>query len=241
MILDDLISSLKHDAPVSTLLVGAFWTAVVSRACGLASTVTDPEYEHGQTPVTDAGALTERSARELAMLARSASVLEASIGLAAINSLLEVDERNCVELNASEYLQEEARGKSVAVIGHFPFVPRLRQVAAQLWVLERRPQLGDLHADQAHAVVPQADIVAITGTALINHTMDDLLKLCRPDSLVVVLGPTTPLSPVLFDHGVDVISGTRVVDEGQALRYVAQGATFRQIKGTRLLTMRRRT
>ncbi len=58
----------------------------------------------------------------------------------------------------------------------------------------------------------QADIVAITGSALINHSIERLLNLCRPESFVVVLGPTTPLSPVLFDHGVDVICGTRVVD-----------------------------
>lgn len=240
MIIDDLLSNLQHDAPVHNVCVGAFWTAVVSRACGLASTTIDPAYEHGQTPVSDAGALTDRSARELATLAQSTSSLEASIGLAAINSLLEVDERDCVELNASDYLQEKARGKSVAIVGHFPFVPRLRQVAAQVWVLERRPQPGDLPDDQAHIVVPQADVVAITGTALINHTMDELLRLCQPSSLVVVLGPTTPLSPVLFDYGVDVLSGTRVVDPDTALRCIAQGATFRQIKGTRLLTMSRR-
>lgn len=43
----------------------------------------------------------------------------------------------------------------------------------------------------------------------------------------MVLGPSTPLSPVLFDHGVTFISGARVVDEVSALRTVGQGATFR--------------
>jgi hypothetical protein len=37
-------------------------------------------------------------------------------------------------------------------------------------------------------LVPQADVVAITGTALINHTLDGLLALCRSDALVMVLG-----------------------------------------------------
>jgi uncharacterized protein (DUF4213/DUF364 family) len=64
--------------------------------------------------------------------------------------------------------------------------------------------------------------------------------LCRPETLVVVLGPSTPLSPALFDYGVDVISGTRVVDAGLALRCLSEGATFRQIKGVRLLTMERK-
>ena len=45
--------------------------------------------------------------------------------------------------------------------------------------------------------------------------------------------------PVLFEFGVDVVAGTRVVDPASVLRSVSQGATFRQIEGVRLLTMRR--
>jgi len=55
----------------------------------------------------------------------------------------------------------------------------------------------------------------------------------------MVLGPSTPLSTVLFDHGVDIISGTRVVDEAAVMRTVAQGASFRQVEGVRLLTFTR--
>ena len=85
-------------------------------------------------------------------------------------------------------------------------------------------------------------MVAITGTTLINHTFEELIGLCRPDAFVLVLGPTTPLSPVLFDYGADVISGTLVTDPETVLRYVSQGASFRQIKrskGVKLLTMTR--
>jgi uncharacterized protein (DUF4213/DUF364 family) len=220
--------------------IGRFWTGVWSRECGLASTTGPGEHEHGARFVQDAGSLTGRSALELARLAHSDSPLEAGVGLAAINSLLEVDEARCVELNAGDLLIEHGRGKKVALIGHFPFVPALREAAGHLWVLELRPQPGDTRAGEAGAIVPQADIVAITGSALINHSLGGLLDLCRTDSFVMVLGPTTPLSPILFDHGADVISGTRVVEPELALRCASEGATFRQIKGIRLLTMERR-
>ena len=117
------------------------------------------------------------------------------MGWAAINSLLEVDMANCKNINAGQVLEEEGAGKKMVVVGHFPFVEKLKEIAGTLWVLERRPQSGDLPADQAERVIPQADVVAITGTALINGTMEGLLKLCRPDSLVMVLGPTHPLHP----------------------------------------------
>jgi uncharacterized protein (DUF4213/DUF364 family) len=238
-ILDDLIASLTADDPAREVRVGRFWTAVWSRGCGLASTTSVGEHEHGARFVQGAGSLAGTSARELAELARSESSLEAGIGLAAINSLLDVDETRCVELNAGDLLIERGRGKRVALVGHFPFVPALREAAAQLQVLELRPQSGDAPAHEAATIVPEAEIVAITGSAFINHSLEDILGLCRTDSFVVVLGPSTPLSEILFDHGADVISGTRVVDPELALRCASEGATFRQIRGVRLLTMER--
>ena len=238
-ILDDLIGSLRGDATAREVRVGRFCTAVWSRACGLASTGGLGDHEHGATFVPDAGSLAGRSGLELAGLAYSDSPLEAGIGLAAINSLFEVDETLCREINAGDLLIERGRGKKVALVGHFPFVPALREAAARLWVLELRPQPGDMAAEEAATVVPQADIVAITGSAFINHTVEGLLALCRPDNLVMVLGPTTPLSTVLFDHGADIVSGTQVVDPELALRCLGEGATFRQMRGVRLLTMER--
>jgi len=238
-ILDDLIGSLAADTPAREVRVGRFWTAVWSRECGLASTTGPGEHEHGTHFVAGAGELAGRSTLELARLAYSDSPLEAGIGLAAINSLLEVDEARCVELNAGDLLIERGRDKKVALIGHFPFVPSLREAAAHLWVLELHRQPGDARASEADTLLPQADIVAITGSTFLNHSLGDLLALCREDSFVVILGPTTPLSPVLFDHGADVISGTRVVDPERALRCASEGATFHQIKSVRLLTMER--
>jgi uncharacterized protein (DUF4213/DUF364 family) len=238
-ILDELISSLNEDGPVRELRIGPFWTAVWSRGCGLASTVVPEEHEHGATFVENAGSVADGSALELAQLAYSESTLEAGVGLAAVNSLLDVDEARCVELNAGQFLIERGRGKNVALVGHFPFVPALREAAGQLWVIELEPRPGDVTVDEGEGLIPQADIVAITGSAFINHTVERLLGLCRPESTVVVLGPSTPLSSILFEYGVDVISGTCVVEPELALRCLSQGATFRQMQGVRLLTMRR--
>jgi uncharacterized protein (DUF4213/DUF364 family) len=185
------------------------------------------------------GRLHHKSARELAEFARSDNLLEASIGLAALNSLLAMDERRAVEVNAVEVLSEHGRGKKVALVGHFPFIPRLRLAVGQLWVIEQRIIDGDYPADSAPDLIPQADVVAITSSALINHTLDGLLALCRPEVLVMMLGPSTPLSPVLFHHRVDILSGSRVMDEPAVLRTVGQGATFQQVEGARRLTFRR--
>ena len=127
----------------------------------------------------------------------------------------------------------------MAIVGHFPFVRRVRQVVETCWVLELRPHAGDLPASMAARVLPLADVVAVTGTSLINRTFDDLMSMCRPEAFVLLLGPSTPLTAALFEAGVDAISGTIVDDPQQVLLAVAQGATFRQVKrggGVRLLT-----
>jgi hypothetical protein len=168
--------------------------------------------------------------------------LEASVGLAAYNALLDVDRGACRQVNASRVILEQGVGRRVAVVGHFPFVEDVRQAARSCWVLELHPRPGDVSADRAEDLLPQADVVALTSTSLINHTFDDLIELCRPESFVIMLGPSTPLSPVLFDSGVSVLSGTVVRDPERALRSISQGATFRQIKrngGLCLLSMTR--
>jgi hypothetical protein len=236
------LNSLQADAPVRQVVVGAFWTAVVldvePHRCGLASTLR-AETHHEGPPVRRPGQLCEHSGRELAEWLRSPRILEASIGMAAFNAFLEVDESACRELNAEEVIVQRGAGRRVAVVGHFPFVERVRQAADVCWVLELRPRPGDLSAAHAEEILPQADVVALTGTSLLNHTYDDLMALCRPDAFVVLLGASAPLSPVLLEHGVDAISGTKVVDVAAVLGAVGEGATFRQIPGKRLLTMMR--
>jgi uncharacterized protein (DUF4213/DUF364 family) len=237
-ILDDLLSTLHNDAPVHSMLVGAHWTVVCSRHCGMAATLM-ADHPHGHAAVREVGHLHTKTARELAEYAYSDNLLEASIGVAAINSLLEVDESRAVEINAGEVLKENGRNRNVVLVGHFPFIPKLRPAVGQLWVIEQRPAEGEYPAESAADLIPQANVVAITSSTLINHTLDGLLALCHPEVLVMMLGPSTPLSSVLFSHGVTILSGVSVVDEAAALRTIGQGASFQQVEGVRLLTFNR--
>ncbi len=231
-----LIDSLPGNAPVHTLLVGAHWTIICSRHCGMAATVMPPN-DHGAAQVREAGTLHHKSARELAEYALSDNLIEASIGMAAINSLLEVDESQAVEINALDVLIEKGRGRNVALVGHFPFIPRLRPRVGKLWVLEQHPVEDDHPAEAAPDLLPQADVVAITSSALINHTLEGLLRLCRPEALVMTLGPSTPLSPLLFQYGISILAGVKVTDSQALLQTVSQAATFQQVAGVRLLTL----
>jgi uncharacterized protein (DUF4213/DUF364 family) len=235
-ILDDLILSLKgNDFQVKSVHTCVFWTAVISKYCGLSSTFREegPSHDRG---VRDVGNLTRKTASELAEYARSESLLEASIGMATINSLIDIDESKCVEKNAFEIILEKGRGKNVAVVGHFPWIPKLKGRNKNLWVLEQRLREGDLPAKEADQILPQCDVVGITGTSFINHTLEGLLTLCK-GAYVLLIGPTSPLSPILFDYGIDAICGSKIIDPDQLIRAISEGATFKEVTGVRLLTL----
>jgi uncharacterized protein (DUF4213/DUF364 family) len=237
MIIDDLLSAIDCEAPVREVRQGPFQTAVLTRHCGLASTPHEAGPHHVRKPVQEAGSLTEKTARDLVGMAKSESLYEAAIGMGAINSLLEINEDECKEINARDLISQKGAGKKVAIVGHFPFVPQLKEHVKELWVIEKNPREGDRTEAEAKDFIPRANVVAITGTAFTNHTIEQLLGLCNSKAYVVILGDTAPLSKVLFDYHVDAISGTRVVDYKAVLTCVSEGATYRQIKGIRQLTM----
>ena len=232
-ILDNLLSSLS-DSVVQEMHTCVFWTVVVSKHCGLAATFHEEHPYH--RAVRDVGNLTQKSALGLAEYAKSDNVLEASIGMAAINSLIDIDEAGCIEENAFDILAREGIDKDIAIVGQFPWISKLRDIARRLWVIEQKPLGGDLPAAKAEEILPQAEVVAITGTSFINHTIEELLDLSE-NSFVVILGPTTPLSPVLFDYGVDILAGVKVVEPEKTICSISQGAIFPQVEGVRLVTM----
>ena len=125
------------------------------------------------------------------------------------------------------------KGKKVAVIGHFPFVDALRKACQTCWVLERQPKEGDLIATEAPTILPQADLITITGTTLLNGTLAELLNLCREDATVVLLGPTTPFASSLFSCGIDILAGSEVVDPEAVLDGIRGGSCFKGLKGVK--------
>ncbi len=214
-LLDELISSLSHsDEKVKDVRVGITWTGVLSRNLGMAKTYPAP---HG-FKVKGAGRLIGKSALELAEYSRSWNLIEAGIGVAALNSLIEPKGE---KINVLDFIIEQGRGRKIAMVGHFPRTDEIREVAQELWVLEKNPQLGDFPDTAADYLIPQADIIAITGSALVNKSLEHLLELSQ--GYTIIFGPSAPMSEVLLHWGVDMIGGTKVIDAESALLKISQG------------------
>lgn len=235
MIVEKLLKSILP-GKILQVQVGMSRTAVVAETaagitCGLAATFNNPQEDHRMHPsVAKAGQLLEMSSIDLANLINSSSLTEVTIGLATINALLPGVVDFSKQLNGHDYLLDHGRNKNIAMIGHFPFTDLLRSAAKNLWILELQPKPGDIPADRAPEYLPKADIVAITATTIINRTFDNLITYCQPESTVIMLGPSTPLSPVLFQSGISALSGTRVLNVEGTMIGIAQGSSTHQLK-----------
>lgn len=243
-ILERIIATLS-DKPLLDIRMGTHWTAVVAEAgdgpvCGLASN--PHKGEALLTPDEQAQLQAENTTLDLCRLALDTGSKRVTIGIAAINALLPRQPDTWLTGNADGVIGQAGKDKHVVLVGHFPFVDDLRQQVGHLDILELKPQPGDKPASQAAEVIPQADVVAITSMTLINGTLLDLLALCSPMAHVILLGPSTPLSPILFDYGVDQLCGSIVDDVAAVTDGVTAGHSFRQIKkqgGVQLVTVQR--
>ena len=248
------------DGSIENIVIGKHWTAVSlyvrnTRLCGLASTIQNesPGWDGHFKAVSKPA--NEISAKLLASKLSNQHYAEhtalSSIAAATLNALLQypfsenlTDNRlpfKTMECNAEDLIIRYGKDHRVAVIGHFPFTDRIKSAAGHLDVLEFDPKPGDLPADAAPDVIPKADMVAITGMTWINGTLESLLTLCAPSAVVIVLGASTPLSPVLFSRGIQYLCGALVKDIDPVMQAVANGLVYRQIipAGLQLITIHR--
>jgi hypothetical protein len=223
---DELIAAVPDGAVVSECLAGLSWFLVRSVGTGVAMR---PGEIDG--PVRNAGRISGMKVRELAGWIKSWNWYEAALGLAAINSALNATSAlpgncgTCLDETKTQdvftCLREELRGKRVAVVGHFMNLEQLAPIC-ELTILERRPQPGDRPDPACEYILGEQDVVIMTATTLINKTMPRLLALSR-NARVVVAGPSTPLHPLMFAHGIDLLGGLVVDDAPSVWRAVAEG------------------
>ena len=224
-LLDDLISAVQHEDTIAEdVRVGVSWTGVKGRYGGVCKTYGIP-VPHGNY-TKDLGKLNQKSTLELAEYARSWNFVEASIGVAALNSMVKVKGKTGV--NAIDIVLETCENKKVTMVGKFPRIPEIKARAKELWVLEMNPCLLNvkkeiINAAAAEYVIPDSDIVIVTGSTLINKTMERVLELCRmADTYTIVMGPSTTMCDVLFDYGADMLAGVEIAKPEAVLDIISQ-------------------
>ncbi len=187
------------------------------------------------------GKLAGRLAADLAREALSGHGIRRAVGIATVNALADrcwqrrphpdVELRPGVDaFDATEIRKSD----KVVVVGAFvPFLKELKRRGQAFLVLEQ--DSATLKADelpffrpaeQAAEIVPEADVVLITGATLVNNTLEDLLALVRPETRVTIVGPTVGMLPDAFlARGADVLGCVKITDADAFLDLLAEGGS----------------
>jgi uncharacterized protein (DUF4213/DUF364 family) len=164
-----------------------------------------------------------------------------AVGLATLNALAEslwrVSPPEGVEIESGRDAFDAAAiapGERVVVVGAFPpFLRALKRMGQDHLVLETDP--AKLKADelprfrppeQALETVAEADVLLITGTTLLNDTLEPLLAAARPGARTVMVGPSAGLWPFpYFRRRVALLGGIRVTAPEAFLAVLAEGGS----------------
>jgi uncharacterized protein (DUF4213/DUF364 family) len=161
----------------------------------------------------------------------SENVVEAAVGLATLNAAAPETPGPRVTGDIRDLIAI-ANGDRIGMVGYFaPLLPWLRGAGAEVDILELRSVTapGVRPAEDAPTVLRECDVALLSATAIINHTLDDLLDLCVRSREVVVLGPSTPLVAEPFERTpATLLAGVEVVQSEEILRIIGEGGSTRQ-------------
>jgi len=124
-------------------------------------------------------------------------------------------------------------GKTITVVGAFQsYIDKISKTNNQLYVLELNEDafFGEdkkyyVPANEYPRVLPQSDIVLITGLTLVNNTLDDLLAKIKPGAQVSVLGTSIGFIPdVIFKNKVNIVGTMKITDAELLLKMASEAA-----------------
>ena len=226
-LIDDLIQAMNRPAAVVTeIALGTHFIGVRAddngKVCaGLASAL-------GARATTDERQLVEdlvgRPLRAAAEHLKRGRAFDISLGAAALNAGI-IAPQDQPELEASRIMAEKGREGETVLVGEFPFTDRLRRQVKTLHLFELRDVPGRAVPEHWDAILGRCRVFGLTGTTLLTRAMADYLQKA-PQAYTIIIGPTTPLSPVLFTYGADVLAGCEVVAPNRYLPASARASRF---------------
>lgn len=230
-IYDDLIGGIPETLVVDDLICGNYDSYVRS---GSGSGIAAARPYMSRMPMLTKD-LIGMPLREVAACVKSWNFMEASVGAAAINAYYnnpQVARNNGVEFSDNKRTedrrfdpfimsQNEVKGKKVAVVGHFPHLESLLEPVCDLAIIEWEPEEGDYPMPACEYLLPESDYVYLTCTSIVDKTLPRLLELSQNAVRITMVGPGTPLAPVLFNYGICDLSGFIIKDNLRALRITA--------------------
>jgi hypothetical protein len=240
MILDELRETiekkLREDFEISGACISLWYTGVMldNGYVGLCYTPTEDIHRAHLEGKRNFHGL---SVLEALQLVGSFNMIERAVGIATLNAISQylMDQEEYEREMGVDVFEaiEIGKDEEVAVIGYMkPLVEKLRTRTRHVQVFERNARLReDAMPDTfVDLLLPKADTVVISGSSLVNGTIDRILDLSKNAKFVAMVGPTASALPEpFFGRNVRLMAGIHA--RGSAvLNAVAEAKPFTEFK-----------
>jgi len=258
MILQETINLLKnkHNDYIETLRIsevriGLFMTAIKlsDGTVGISSTSMPKDSDvHCKKSNRDFGDfsplnITGKKVLELIEFPNKNTIIQ-SLKVAVINAisskLLELNQYKVLRNTDPIELIDLNSNKTITIVGAFQsYIDKISNTPNRLFVLEfnKEALMGNdkrffVPAHDYAKVLPTSDIVIITGLTIVNNTLDNLLEVIKPETMVIVTGPSSSFIPeVLFANNVKIIGAIKTTNPELMLKVVSEaGAGYHTFK-----------
>jgi uncharacterized protein (DUF4213/DUF364 family) len=248
MIIEQTLELLKskyrdkiENLTIADVRIGISMTAVKlsDGSCGVASTLVN-DHQHCKKSERDYGDFTPLKIKGKKVLGlfgiKKESGIITTLRIACLNAisteiissgnyqiLENCDPVDLLDLNIS---------RTITIVGAFQsYITRISETNNKLYVLElnenalskEQKQLY-VPADEYKKVLPESDIIIITGLTLVNNTIDNLLSVIPEKAFVIVVGPSGSTIPdILFANKINVIGATRITRPDVLFDLISEG------------------
>ena len=256
MILDETYEFLKtgckvqiENLKIEEVRIGAHLSAVKlsDSSYGAVSTLADNQH-HQPKEERDFGdftptKITGQNVSYLFETEKKSNIID-TLRIAVLNAisskLISSGKYNVIENTDPIDLIDLNQKRTITIVGAFQsYIRKISATDNQLYVLElNKNALREEHkkyyvpAESYREILPESDIVIITGLTLVNNTIDGLLEAVSPGTKVIVTGHSSSLVPdILFKNKVNIIGATRIMNPDLLFSIVSEfGAGYHLFK-----------
>jgi uncharacterized protein len=254
-VVGETIDIIKEKSPtpleeiwIDDLVIGIFFTGVKLSTGhgGCAFTPIGEIPEAVCCPTTaarmpQAGNLEGSPVSEILKCALDTNVLKSAIGVATLNALSKLvtesekrREYKTIKEKDGFDLLEINPDETVTLIGAFgPYIRRLKMMGNPFFIIEKNAQTLRLDEmkyfkpeSEMSSAIEKSDAIIITGTAIVNHTIDSILSSISNKKRTAIIGPTASMIPdAFFKRGVTVMAGVRILNPDLMVKILKQGGS----------------
>ncbi|ADG13032.1 protein of unknown function DUF364 [Methanocaldococcus infernus ME] len=182
------------------------------RSLGLAMLLVE-ELKHIKEPIEF------KDLDDLIEMSNSLNIIERTLGISTINAICQYYIEVSEEDFKRDILEIAKQYKNIGMIGYIkPIYEKLKEKCV---VFDRKFRNDEVVSDAfEYNLIPKFDLLIISGTTLINDTIDMILDRAKGETILV--GPTAQLLPNMID--VDYLASVKVPEE--AIKYLKLGSNY---------------